>query len=48
MINEVDGLLSDKLLGSTNAQVQHWGPARVAGIMHDLEGYLAGETLVDV
>ncbi len=31
------------ILGSTNAQVQQWGPARVAEIMHDLEGYLAGD-----
>lgn len=43
-----DMVIVNFVLGSTNAQVQHWGPARVAGIMHDLEGYLAGETLVDV
>jgi len=38
-----DMVIVNFILGSTNAQVQHWGPARVAGIMHDLEGYLAGD-----
>jgi len=37
-----DMVIVNFILGSTNAQVQHWGPARVAGIMHDLERYLAG------
>ncbi len=39
-----DMVIVNFILGSTNAQVQHWGPARVAGIMHDLERYLAGTT----
>ena len=33
------------ILASTNAQVQTWGPARIAGIVHDLERYLAGDTI---
>ena len=32
------------ILRSTNAQVQTWGPARIAGIVHDLKRYLAGDT----
>ena len=36
------------ILASTNAQVQTWGPARIAGIVHDLERYLAEDTTATV
>ena len=31
------------ILGSTNAEVQTWGPPRLAGIIRDLERYRAGD-----
>ena len=36
------------ILASTNAQVQTWGPARIAGILHDMERYLAGDTTATI
>ena len=41
-------VIANFILGSTNAEVQTWGPPRLAGIIRDLERYLAGRAPVTI